>query len=361
MSDFHSQLIKKINELSAQPLVNACTNQFRPYVSRRIKIINFFQLLTQRLTRIFCYLTGSYITQYKPIVTIIDRGNYFVSNLDAFCDVYDYLNDSYSKERYINYIAFNYIKSYSSRLPFDYDFFNKCNEKAIQLSSESIPNFIQDTIKGRKVYIPSDPLGYTINFQMEQYAYRDWLRVEDGDIVLDCGAANGDTAIYFTAFGAKKVYSFEFLQSNINKFEDVLSHNGSFRNNISIVKKALWDRSGIELCFEDNGNASTVSESFSAQENNILTISIDDFLNDEGSAVNFIKMDIEGAELKALEGARESIIKYKPKLAICVYHKDVDLVEIPNFILSLGCGYTFNFDYYTDTGAEAVLYAKAVN
>ena len=68
-------------------------------------------------------------------------------------------------------------------------------------------------------------------------------------------------------------------------------------------------------------------------------------------------MDIEGSELAALKGARETILKYKPTLAICVYHKKADLYEIPEYILSLVPEYKLYFRAYYDFADDFILYA----
>ena len=68
-------------------------------------------------------------------------------------------------------------------------------------------------------------------------------------------------------------------------------------------------------------------------------------------------MDVEGAELKSLMGARETIIKNRPRLAICVYHKPEDLYEIPGYILSLVPEYKFLLRHYSSSNAETILYA----
>jgi hypothetical protein len=77
----------------------------------------------------------------------------------------------------------------------------------------------------------------------------------------------------------------------------------------------------------------------------------------EGEKVTFIKMDIEGAELEALKGARNTICRHRPKLAICVYHRQEDLVTIPQYILSLHEDYRLYLRHYGDFCTETVLYA----
>ena len=68
-------------------------------------------------------------------------------------------------------------------------------------------------------------------------------------------------------------------------------------------------------------------------------------------------MDIEGAELKALHGAESTLRKFRPKLAISVYHQLVDIVEIPRYLARLGLEYKFYLGHYTIHLEETVLYA----
>lgn len=82
---------------------------------------------------------------------------------------------------------------------------------------------------------------------------------------------------------------------------------------------------------------------------------LDDLIGD--ARVTFLKMDIEGAELKALEGARGTILANRPKLAICVYHHFKDLWEIPLFIKSLVPEYRIFLRHHTKLEYETVCYA----
>ncbi len=73
--------------------------------------------------------------------------------------------------------------------------------------------------------------------------------------------------------------------------------------------------------------------------------------------IDFIKMDIEGSEYDALNGAENVIKKWHPLLAICVYHKEDDFYKIPNLILKLYSGYRIYFRQYELSDEETVCYA----
>ena len=67
-------------------------------------------------------------------------------------------------------------------------------------------------------------------------------------------------------------------------------------------------------------------------------------------------MDIEGAETDALKGAENTLRKFKPRLAICLYHKPLDFKVIPEYLNSLNIGYKFYFNHYTMHTEESVLF-----
>ena len=71
--------------------------------------------------------------------------------------------------------------------------------------------------------------------------------------------------------------------------------------------------------------------------------SVDSLVNDE---VSFIKMDIEGAESRALDGAANTVRKYKPKLYVCAYHRNEDLFALPLKINEICPGYRFYFRHH---------------
>jgi hypothetical protein len=74
-------------------------------------------------------------------------------------------------------------------------------------------------------------------------------------------------------------------------------------------------------------------------------------------APTFIKMDIEGAEPEALSGASQLIKRYRPILAVCVYHKQNHLWRVPLLIQSLSSDYEFFLRSHEVEGWESVCYA----
>jgi len=73
--------------------------------------------------------------------------------------------------------------------------------------------------------------------------------------------------------------------------------------------------------------------------------------------IDFIKMDLEGHELKVLAGARETIKTFKPYLALRAYHRGDDLIKLPKFLLELNPNYKFYLRHCTSVLSETVLYS----
>jgi FkbM family methyltransferase len=130
-----------------------------------------------------------------------------------------------------------------------------------------------------------------------------------------------------------------FLEYVGNDYERMITFEPSLRDyplcsrelayvrDCTVVNAGLSDKSGRLGFFQGDRQDSHFSES---AESTVDVVSIDEYM--KGGRVSFIALDIEGFELKALEGAAETIRKYKPKLAICVYHKPDDIYEIPIYI-----------------------------
>jgi len=106
-----------------------------------------------------------------------------------------------------------------------------------------------------------------------------------------------------------------------------------------------------QLNFNENSGSSS---SIIKNGQNIISTSTLDLLISE--PVSFIKMDIEGWEMKAIEGCINHIINDTPKLAITVYHNASDFIEIPKYILSFNNNYNIYLRHYTSGWSETVMY-----
>jgi hypothetical protein len=91
----------------------------------------------------------------------------------------------------------------------------------------------------------------------------------------------------------------------------------------------------------------------------VISIQVKTIDNLNLEKVTFIKMDVEGAELNALKGAEKTILKDKPKLAICIYHSNEDMVCIAEYIHNLAPEYKLYVrqHFLFPSAAETVLYA----
>lgn len=116
---------------------------------------------------------------------------------------------------------------------------------------------------------------------------------------------------------------------------------------------------GSHICTGNEERQSTLNYGINQvadQKINIKTVALDDIVN--GTDIGFIKMDIEGEELNALHGAEKTILKDKPLLAICVYHRCGDVLAIMDYLHKLVPQYHFWLRQYSAFAFETVLYAS---
>ena len=145
-----------------------------------------------------------------------------------------------------------------------------------------------------------------------------------------------------------KAYIWEPDAENISRISRTLKNF----TNYEIKPFAMWSRKE-QLHF--SGTGSQISQVSTFGKSIVQADSIDNQHLDE--PVTFIKMDIEGAEPEALKGAELTIRKYKPKLAICIYHQPSHLYEIPLWIKSTVPDYRIYIRHHSNRQAETVCYA----
>lgn len=181
-----------------------------------------------------------------------------------------------------------------------------------------------------------------------------------GDIIIDGGAFVGDTAEVFDDFLNSEcvIYSFEPSNMNFSKMKEVIGNNQI--KNIIPVNSGLGEYQQI-LFMNSASNEVNPGNSISTEGSEEVQInSIDQFVSGNNiKKVDLIKLDIEGFELSALKGARNTIIKYRPRLQICLYHRPEDMIDIPKYIKETfgDLGYKYYLGHHTKSFLETVLYA----
>lgn len=174
------------------------------------------------------------------------------------------------------------------------------------------------------------------------------ITLQDNEIFVDMGMYDGLTSLYVAKHcNYKRIVGFEASNLTVEKCREKLKNY----EHIDIYQYAAWCKhEWLQFELADAGSYVT--------KNGLETVeaeSLDNVLN--GGEVTFIKMDIEGAEEQALIGAWNSIKKYKPKLAISVYHKPEDIIVLPTLILRIRNDYKFYLRHYASRMEETILYA----
>jgi FkbM family methyltransferase len=197
-------------------------------------------------------------------------------------------------------------------------------------------------------------LSYNIEFMEgfkaieEQQYFEDFLDLEEeGEVFVDVGGYDGYTSQEFIRYCPKYelIHFFEPEEGNLFLAKQKLA---PFKK-INFYNLGLSNAQQTSK-FDSSGSSSKINGS------GTLTIHVNKLDHLLQEKITFLKMDIEGAEREAIEGASELIKRYHPRLAISVYHRHDDFWQIPEQILSIRDDYAIYLRHYTEGIAETVMF-----
>lgn len=217
-----------------------------------------------------------------------------------------------------------------------------------------VDNLVEMGFRYEQIFILSKYITDSINTQYFDTSILPPPRKDE--IFIDAGCCDCATTNEFIKWSHnsyKKIIAFE---PNPKQYD--ICHKLSRKIiDFTVYPYGLWNDS-VDMGFiDDTTNSGGGKISLDSINNSvrISTVKLDDII--DGDKATFIKMDVEGSELNALKGASHTIGKYRPKLAISLYHKPEDVWEIPRFILSLNEEYKLYIRHYLHDEPETVLYA----
>jgi FkbM family methyltransferase len=221
---------------------------------------------------------------------------------------------------------------------------------------------------GFPVRVIGQQLPLTSTFVLSQYAHRDpavGARPRPGDVAVDAGGCWGETALWLACLvgptGA--VHTFEPTPANRAILERNLALNPDLAARIAVHAAPLAARPGERVRLPDVVSAGARMADADAPAPagrptvELATAAIDDLVA-AGTLprVDFLKVDVEGADLGVLQGAAETIRRDRPRLALACYHDVDDLAVLPAFVESLGVPYRWYLQCSTMADVDIVAF-----
>jgi FkbM family methyltransferase len=183
----------------------------------------------------------------------------------------------------------------------------------------------------------------------KEYYDKDVIELSENESFFDVGGFNGDSAENFIKYVKeqyKSVHIFEPDQALINQAKDRLNKYP----NITFNSLGIYDKQ-TTLYFDITGGLDgIISDSGTLK---IETTTIDDYKTE---IPTYIKFDVEGVEIEAINGSVNTINDSKPKMAIASYHYPKHLWEIPLLVMNLNPTYKVRLRHYTDSVFDSIFY-----
>ena len=237
----------------------------------------------------------------------------------------DFENQNLNKSEYID-------KMYGvHEMLFDYaEYLSKTGISSIEITDENVIMTFRDSnvkmicVKGDKRIACIDSLNF-LSYEEEELSMQ-YRLIEKNDVVFDIGGNYGWYAIHIAKkFPNNEIFSFEPVPSTFTKLRENMTLNEV--NNINAINIGLSNKRGEFVFYCDpmltvNASLSNVNDNANALEVTCKVSVLDEYVSSNGiKKLDFIKCDIEGAELFALLGAKDSIIKFKPKIFVEMLRK----------------------------------------
>lgn len=202
--------------------------------------------------------------------------------------------------------------------------------------------------------------GYLPLSDHQEY-YHPLVQPQYGDIMLDGGVSDMVDA------------QLQFAQSvgesgGIFGFEPIPAMAAIARKKLAAFPQYHLQTAGLgestgQACFKNLRDSSHLALNPDAGDSvSCRMTSVDDFVREHGlDRTDCIKLDVEGAEMLALAGSRETILKHWPKLIVCLYHKPSDMIDIPLFIHDLAENYALYVAHSSCVFTDTILYARPIH
>lgn len=242
----------------------------------------------------------------------------------------------------------NYLKYwYEFRL--DFSQYRSIYERLYSRLSDEESRIVFNTIINSRLRGNVSEFSELLRFNAKSTYMESFLKLKDiNEVFYDCGAFDGSDSMNFFNHTSLNNQSILFEPNELNN--EIITNKLNFTSNYQVLNLGLGNVSR----FENFNSKSGTSSKFTSNGDSRIQISKIDELN--LPLPTFIKMDIEGMEPEALNGAIETIKKSSPKLAICIYHKYDDMRKIFLFIEENYNNYSLYLRHYLEGIHETVLF-----
>lgn len=235
-------------------------------------------------------------TRFGAGATTYDAIKSLENNLSKYIKVYELLDDDLSRKTMFNIILYRLI------------------------SNQNLLNEIR--IDGLQYYIP------------------DLIPEKENGVLLDCGGFDGlTTTQYIETYGDnyKKIY---LLEPDPKQFQICKDNTSDYKNIVYLNKGVSDEKSTLKFESSEGSGANRISQNGNIE---VDIIALDEEIDEP---ITFVKMDIEGAEIPALNGCKNHIINDRPHLTICLYHILSDIFIIPLLLNNFDKNYKHNMRFH---------------